>query len=373
MSLSKPIREFHLEPFSGKRIDWPLWDQHLIEALRSVYPSSIFGATGLLLNAQRYGLQFEDQNNIIPFVAPIDPGEEPDAPPEDANALAISRYEMRCKRHYRQKDKHTEWICLSAAIYQTLKQAAPLEAMELIKDPIHGLLRVTIIQLYEHMLAMYGIMSVADLKDQLDSLLTPYDPSTSFATFVSRHARVHNLQASNGQEMREQEKISCLDVSTIPCGLFEARKSTWYMAHAAVAAQRFGGENGLSTALIAHDQSFPRTATAKMGGYTAAVIQPPPTVASLQAQLTALQGHQAAAAVPAQPPRGGGGGGRGGGGRRGGAGGGGRASRGRGRGAGPIYYCWTHGVNVSHVGADCRNKDPSHVDAATYFNPLGGN
>ena len=126
-------------------------------------------------------------------------------------------------------------------------------------------------------------------------------------------------------------------------------------------------------ALIEHDQSFPRTATAKMGGYTAAVIQPPPTVASLQAQLTALQGHQAAAAVPAQPPRGGGGGGRGGGGRRGGAGGGGRASRGRGRGAGPIYYCWTHGVNVSHVGADCRNKDPSHVDAATYFNPLGGN
>ena len=36
------------------------------------------------------------------------------------------------------------------------------------------------------------------------------------------------------------------------------------------------------------------------------------------------------------------------------------------------YYCWSHGVNVSHGSDGCNGKKPGHNDAANYCNQLGG-
>ena len=36
------------------------------------------------------------------------------------------------------------------------------------------------------------------------------------------------------------------------------------------------------------------------------------------------------------------------------------------------FYCWSHGVNVSHDSCDCKKKKPGHQDTATYCNQMGG-
>ena len=36
------------------------------------------------------------------------------------------------------------------------------------------------------------------------------------------------------------------------------------------------------------------------------------------------------------------------------------------------FYCMRHGVNISHAGKDCKDKQPNHNDNATFANQMGG-
>lgn len=38
----------------------------------------------------------------------------------------------------------------------------------------------------------------------------------------------------------------------------------------------------------------------------------------------------------------------------------------------PIFYCWSHGINRSHAGCDCKYKEDGHENKATFDNMLGG-
>ena len=37
------------------------------------------------------------------------------------------------------------------------------------------------------------------------------------------------------------------------------------------------------------------------------------------------------------------------------------------------FWCWTHGVNLTHNSADCKRQATGHKSEATKENPLGGN
>ena len=314
---------------------------------------------------------------IVPFVAPEHQGAEPAEPGENATALEMTRYDLRMKRHARRKAEHEEYLKICSSTNQDLQDASPAEALELIKHPIHGMLRVTARQLYAHLADTYGILSTADLQEDLEILLIPYDPSTSFPVYIAQHIKVHVTQESNGQPMSAQAKVKHLKDGTTHCGFFEKVKDIWFINHPAAAQQAFGGVNGLAHALLEFEKSVPRSATAKLAGYTAAVLTSgaTPTIASLQAQISSLQAQQVAAAITTSGPKIGGGGSRGGGqagGGRGGAGGGGTGgSGGRSNGAGPFYYCWSHGMTM-HLGSACRSKKVGHDDNATWFHPNGG-
>ena len=356
--MSKPIR-----PFSGSRSDFPAWDMDLIENLRGRCPERIFGATGLVLTADKYNAQQQLGLAPVPFDPPADPGLEPALPPIGATALEMSRYEIEMKIFVRRETAFKDWLKISSSISEDLRAASPAEALDLIKHPIHGMLRVTSAQLYAHLCDMYSILSSSDLKDNLDTLLTPYDPNTSFAVYVAWHTQVHHTQESNGQAMRPQEQLAFFQEGTKQCGLFEQVKILWAIAHPAVAQQAFGGPEGLAHALLEFEKTLSRNATAKSAGYSAAVLpnSTAPTMVHLQAQIATLQAQVAAASSPAAI--GTGGGGRGGGGRgRGG---------GRGSGAGPLFYCWTHGIG-GHASPSCTKRKLGHDIAATYYNQLGG-
>ena len=36
------------------------------------------------------------------------------------------------------------------------------------------------------------------------------------------------------------------------------------------------------------------------------------------------------------------------------------------------HYCWSHGVNMTHTGANCKNPKEGHINAATILNLQGG-
>ena len=36
------------------------------------------------------------------------------------------------------------------------------------------------------------------------------------------------------------------------------------------------------------------------------------------------------------------------------------------------FYCMRHGVNITHAGNDCKDKQPNHNDNATFANQMGG-
>ena len=365
-----------IKPFSGERADWPLWNQDLIEDLRLRKPEWLYGATAIVLPEAMYNAQFPIGAPIVPFVAPEHQGVEPIEPGELATALQMSRYDMLIKRYARRKTEYEEYLKLCSAISQDLQGASPAEALDLIKHPIHGMLRVTAAQLYAHLTDTYGILSTADLKENLDILLIPYDPSTSFPVYIAQHVKVHHTQESNGQPMSAQAQVTYLKDGTTHCGLFERVKDLWFINHPAAAQQAFGGALGLAHAMLEFEKNLSRSSTAKSAGYTAAVVAQTttPTVASLQAQISALHAYQAAAGVtPFVPKTGGGGsnhsGGPAAGGGRGGAGGGGRGGTGgsgvRGSAAEPFYYCWSHGM-CNHMGINCQGKRVGHDDNATW-------
>ena len=37
------------------------------------------------------------------------------------------------------------------------------------------------------------------------------------------------------------------------------------------------------------------------------------------------------------------------------------------------FWCWSCGVNLSHIGCNCRTPKPGHINEATIDNPQGGN
>ena len=325
MSFSTPLREL-----SGNREDFPPWRMEFFDKLRELNPTATYGATAIVMTDEEYANQQPDQQNIVPFVAPEDPGPEPDLPPADANQLQLSQYDMSLKRHLRLEAKSTEWKKINKYVNSELQRAAPAEALDLIKHPAHGMLRVTPFMLFQHLEDLYGKLSLSDLKASIDRLRKPYDPSTSFSTFIASHVREHHVQAENDQPMTHQTQLEFLDEATKPCGFLEPRKELWRMMNGTPDVQRFGGENGLATALLDFEKTISRTSTTASAGLSAAVLPvtaalPSVTLASLQAQILALQ------ATRSVIPFIGGAGGRGRGG--GGAGGGGRGGRGGGGGS----------------------------------------
>ena len=384
--LQQNIQPFPM--FSGIRSEFPAWSMKVIQIVRSTNPTWRFGATGLILLETQYNAQCVG-GQVVPFNPPEDPGPQPPVPGEDATQLQLSRAAMLDARWTYRDTAFKNRIGVESSINDQLQRVCLEECLAGVKHPEHGLLGVNGKTLFAHMFDTYATMSLRDLDEAIESLKTPYSPTTSMAIHLSKHVLVHHMLQLNNNPLSTQAKIKLFHESLKPCGLYTPATSNWFINHASVAQQAFDGEHGIGHCVSEYEKNLPRTSTAAGAGYAAAAHTttaplinlaaaalpsiPISIIADVHAFFLSQQVPQAAAALPSTATGTGGRGNRSG--AAGGGGGrapGGGATGGRGNGAGPFFYCWSHGLQTSHLGSACRNKLAGHDDSATWFQKNGG-
>jgi hypothetical protein len=234
-------------------------------------------------------------------------------------------------------------------------------------DVLFGMTSVTNAEIFAHLRAAYSELDQNDYSIIYSRLQSAKLPTEDYKTLAETHRDLHALLASSGQPSTELAKTNYF---------MEALKSDYagheacrefVRAHPQVATRTFA--NLVATVFLHAPTSVPTTSAF---GYTnaqtttsvafAAPIAPTTEaalvahIAESQRKLSAMRrtGSSAPAAAPkaATPAPGG----------------------------GPLKYCYKHGYQRSHAGADCfvlkrdtQLYDAQHLAATDHNNPPGGN
>jgi hypothetical protein len=210
-------------------------------------------------------------------------------------------------------------------------------------DPSSRLcLTMTMHDIWDALITRYKSASSEDLARNRALLTTRLAEVTeqSFLTLTNTHRESHSYAATHEFPIQEDEKVSSLLASLLPhIGGFDCEIRIWKVVNKTPAERTF-------KSLV--DHLLPRVkeleTSSKTPGHTA------PTMSDF-AGLLATVLH-----VPDKerklPPKG----------RRGQPG----------APAAETFYCWSHGHNSTHNGADCEYPKDGHKPAATARNTMGG-
>ena len=191
MSLSKPqsspfeiLPDLHHEP----RVRYPAWKAAIFElAILQCQTQHVSGCLFMVQTDAEYDafpLHWDAQQQAIqrPAVA------FPTIPPHDAPAMIRDGY-TRALAH------HEAWVTVRANLLAAVvKSVAPADLTAL-RDPVHGILLLTLPQILAHVLLVHGLVTAADLAAMkaalLEKLASPADFPSHVARFAERAGKIH--------------------------------------------------------------------------------------------------------------------------------------------------------------------------------------
>ena len=291
---------------------------------------------------------------IFDILTPIE------APANNANNAVVKIWEMT---------KNNRAAIVQALQIMKTRQIHTMPDCDIseMSDVMFGMTSVTNAEIFAHLRAAYSELDQNDYSIIYSRLQSAKLPTEDYKTLAETHRDLHALLASSGQPSTELAKTNYF---------MEALKSDYagheacrefVRAHPQVATRTFA--NLVATVFLHAPTSVPTTSAF---GYTnaqtttsvafAAPIAPTTEaalvahIAESQRKLSAMRrtGSSAPAAAPkaATPAPGG----------------------------GPLKYCYKHGYQRSHAGADCfvlkrdtQLYDAQHLAATDHNNPPGGN
>ena len=319
------------------------------------------GLLGYLLPAAQWAA-FPGNRTVVAgvvVIAPIyDIATAIDPPANNASNATVKIYEMAINKR----------IAVKRGI-QTLKafmiEITPDSDLSELKDTEYAMTSVTPAQIYAH-LGVYSVLEQKDYDLIDDRLNLPKSATEDYKTLAETHRDLHALLASSGQPKNQKEKTALFmkALETDYAGHEACRE--FIRAHPLVATRNFVD---LVATVLLHAPSIVPTTSAL--GYSnaqttisvASALVAPTTEAELVAHIAECQrkvsamrrtsGAPASAPKTVNPVAGGG---------------------------GPLKYCYKHGYQKSHIGADCfvLKKDTQlyaaqHLAATDHNNPPGGN
>ena len=197
----------------------------------------------------------------------------------------------------------------------------------------------TLLQMITVLKAEYGTITKGDLLDQLRTLDEPFIRGDNILHYLLKHSQVHNIARINGQPLSEMNKISILISGLTPCGLFDPCINNFHALYPALNQQLYATLQG-NIRMYAQNQI--QTPTTGTHGYAAATQQKTAssTITISQREYDELVAKAASKPHPSS--------------------------------SGGKKYCWTHGLQHSHDGTQCKTPAHGHIATATLSDNKGG-
>ena len=310
----------------------------------------------LLSEAQWRGLPgntTQDANGNDVFAVGYDVLNPIPIPANNVSAIAVKVYDITTTN---QRD------VLKALANFTRKTVNTLASddISLLSDPDLGMMNVTLREMFAHLENKYGVLNQSDFNLIFERLETAKAPTQDYSVLAELHRDLHSLLAGAGQVSTEYNKTKYLAdaLKHDPAGLYAIE--IFYRSFPAIPDRLFVD---LVEIINLHAPTF--IATNSTLGYsnamaTTASALAAPIDAAGHAQIIAKHQKELAALNKKNgvAPR----------------------SRPSSKSAGN-KYCYIHGYQKSHIGADCnvlkanaqKQYTAQHLAATDHLNPAGGN
>jgi hypothetical protein len=233
---------------------------------------------------------------------------------------------------------HSLYVAVNNALHRQLLDAVPRVYVRDLEHPQFAYSHVTCLDLLDHLWRNFGTISASDLKNNIQSMYTPWNPADPIETIFHRLTDAIVYSTAGRDPISEAAAVRAGYDVLEHSGLFPRACETWRTASPDTHTLA-----NLRTLFKVADTDRKRTVTTGALGYANALSAPssaPPSIVSdtLSLPFSALSVSHSSAATTEKT------------------------------------YCWTHGSsnNRRHTSATCKNKAPGHRDNATAANPLGG-
>jgi hypothetical protein len=305
--------------------------QHQLSANASAIPSlnggGAHGHMALTLTAAAYA-----ELSDVPFVIPVAPPADPEPGTTQPQITENNRL------HKRAVAIHSLYVAVNNALRRQLLDAVPRVYVRDLEHPQFAYSHVTCLDLLDHLWRNFGTISASDLKNNIQSMYTPWNPADPIETIFHRLTDAIAYSTAGRDPISEAAAVRAGYDVLEHSGLFPRACETWRTASPDTHTLA-----NLRTLFKVADTDRKRTVTTGALGYANALSAPssaPPSIVSdtLSLPFSALSVSHSSAATTEKT------------------------------------YCWTHGSsnNRRHTSATCKNKAPGHRDDATAANPLGG-
>lgn len=271
-------------------------------------------------------------DGAILYTTPVHPGVQDDAP---AGATAVQITQLN-----RQHDKALERHMLHATVANALKH----QLLDAVDDMFISVLRhqrlrysqVSVLQLLQHLIATYNIVTAETLEDNRNRLAADWNPDDGMEMLYTRITNVQQFAAEAGPT----HVIS--DATAMHLVLTALERSGMFTDACADWRKRAPDTQTLFNFKLDMDHAWKertRRVKAKDAGYHDALS------ASMQALAAGKENRPPPIATPAAVVD-----------------------------AIPMFYCWSHGLSFSdkHTSATCNHKKDGHQDDATLKVRKGG-
>ena len=275
-------------------------------------------------------------------------------PANNASAITVKVYDISTTN---QREVLRSLAQLTRKTVNTLAS----DDISFLSDPDYGMINVVMRDLFAHMANKYGVLNQSDFNLIFEKLDTVKTPTQDFSVLAELHRDLHGLLASAGQVSTEYLKTKYLAdaLKHDPAGLYAIE--IFYRSFPAIPDRTF---EDLVEILTLHAPTF--IATNSTLGYsnamatTASALAAPlmdaaghaQIIAKHQKELAALNKKNGVAPRPRSSPK----------------------TTGH-------KYCYVHGYQKSHIGADCnvlkanaqKQYTAQHLAATDHLTPAGGN
>jgi hypothetical protein len=296
-------------------------------AIPSLNGGGAHGHMALTLSAEAYA-----ELSDIPFVIPVAPPADPETGTTQPQITENNRL------HKRAVAIHSLYVAVNNALRRQILDAVPRVYVRDLEHPQFAYSHVSCRDLLDHLWRNFGTISASDLKTNIQSMYTPWNPADPIETIFHRLTDAIAYSTAGHDPITEAAAVRAGYDVLEHSGLFPRACETWRTASPDTHTLA-----NLRTLFKVADTDRKRTVTTGSLGYAnvlaaAPLVLPSLSPDSLSLPFSALSVSHSSSALSERT------------------------------------YCWTHGSsnNRRHTSATCKNKAPGHRDDATATNTLGG-
>jgi hypothetical protein len=248
------------------------------------------------------------------FVIPVYPGENP-VHPQGANGPVITEIN---RAHLSNTTQFNTYREVENGLKEMILTAVPNTFIQVLDHHLFGYSQVTALQLLTHLDTKYGKVTNRDLANNLEQMGKQWDPSSPLDDLWTQIQAARNYAAPTS-EINDTYALLSAEKNLLNSGVFNTAFDQWR-----IKPQEDQTYENLMEHFNNADINRLLTKTVADAGYSATKL---PNDNNKENKAGSIKG---------------------------------------------FHYCWSHGINPTHMGKNCRNPKEGHINNATITDIQGG-